>query len=148
MMLGLNRRMSEKESPMSAIPEDSCWGYLASQEVGRLGVSDHDVPEIFPINYYVDGESVIFRSANGSKMDQLARNNNVVFEVDGWDDEGGWSVMVKGIAQEITDEDELARARKAPLLPWTATVKTHFVRVTPSIGITGRKFVFGAEPKN
>lgn len=38
-----------------------------------------------------------------------------VFEVDGWTDEGGWSVMVKGIAERITDEDELARARKAPV---------------------------------
>lgn len=39
-------------------------------------MSSHDVPEIFPINYYVDGESVIFRSAEGSKMDLLALNKN------------------------------------------------------------------------
>ena len=79
--------------------------------------------------------------------DLLALNKNVVFEVDGWTDEGGWSVMVKGIAERITDEDELARARKAPLLPWIPTVKTIFVRVTPTIGISGRHFVFGPEPK-
>ena len=139
--------MSDNNSPVTIIPEESCWGYLASQEVGRLGVSSHDGPEIFPINYYVDGESVIFRSAEGSKMDLLALNKNVVFEVDGWTDEGGWSVMVKGIAERITDEDELARARKAPLLPWIPTVKTIFVRVTPTIGISGRHFVFGPEPK-
>lgn len=29
-------------------------------------------------------------------MDLLALNNNVVFEVDGWTDEGGWAIMVKG----------------------------------------------------
>ena len=68
--------MADMNSPVTIIPEDSCWGYLASQEVGRLGVSSHDVPEIFPINYYVDGESIIFRSAEGSKMDQLALNRN------------------------------------------------------------------------
>ncbi len=138
--------MSENESPISVIPEDSCWGYLASQEVGRLGVSTNDVPEIFPINYYVDGESVIFRSAEGSKMDQLALNENVVFEVDGWQEEGGWSVMLKGIAQRITDPEELARAEKAPLRPWVPTVKTIFVRVTPTIGISGRHFLFGPDP--
>ena len=93
--------MADNESPVTIIPEESCWGYLASQEVGRLGVSSHDVPEIFPLNYYVDGESVIFRSAEGSKMDQLAVNNNVVLEVDGWTDDGGWSVMVKGTNEEI-----------------------------------------------
>lgn len=137
---------ADNESPVTIIPEESCWGYLASQEVGRLGVSSHDVPEIFPLNYYVDGESVIFRSAEGSKMDQLAVNNNVVLEVDGWTDDGGWSVMVKGTAERITDPEELARARKAPLLPWIGTAKTIFVRVLPTIGISGRHFVFGPEP--
>lgn len=142
----LNRTMADIETPISVISEDSCWGYLASQEVGRLGVSTDDVPEIFPINYYVDGASVIFRSAEGSKLDQLSRNRNVVFEVDGWHDEGGWSVMIKGVAEEITDPDELARANKAPLYPWIPTVKSHFIRVTPTLGITGRHFVFGPEP--
>ena len=56
--------------------------------------------------------------------------------------------MVKGTAAKITDEDELARARKAPLLPWVGTAKTLFVRVEPTIGISGRHFVFGPEPKN
>jgi len=135
------------DSPVSVIPEDSCWGYLASQEVGRLGLSTNDVPEIFPVNYCVDGESVIFRSAEGSKMDEIAINNNVVFEVDGWTEEGGWSVMIKGVAERITDADELARARKAPLLPWIPTVKSIFVRVSPTIGISGRRFMFGPEPK-
>lgn len=135
------------DSPISVIPEDSCWGYLASQEVGRLGLSTHDLPEIFPVNYYVDGESIIFRSAEGSKMNEIATNSNVVFEVDGWTEDGGWSVMVKGIAERITDADELARARKAPLLPWVPTVKTIFVRIRPTIGISGRHFLFGAEPE-
>ena len=141
-----NRTMADNSSPISVIPEDSCWGYLASQEVGRLGVSTNDLPEIFPINYYVDGESIIFRSAEGSKMHQMALNQNVVFEVDGWQEDGGWSVMVKGTAEVITDEDELARARKAPLLPWVPTVKTNFIRILPTIEITGRLFVFGPEP--
>ena len=139
--------MPDIESPISVIPEDSCWGYLASQEVGRLGVSSNNVPEIFPINYYVDGESVIFRTAEGSKMDQLSVNQNVVFEVDGWHEDGGWSIILKGTAEVITDEDELARARKAPLLPWVPTVKSIFVRIIPTVEISGRHFIFGPEPK-
>lgn len=35
--------------------------------------------------------------------------------------------------------------RRAQLLPWTATIKLHYVRVIPS-GITGRRFRFGSEP--
>ena len=140
--------MSEPNTePVVVLDDRQCWRILAAHKVGRLVTVIDSEPEIFPINYYVDGESVIFRSAEGSKMDLLALNKNVVFEVDGWTDEGGWSVMVKGIAERITDEDELARARKAPLLPWIPTVKTIFVRVTPTIGISGRHFVFGPEPK-
>ncbi|EPH00264.1 hypothetical protein HMPREF1531_02372 [Propionibacterium sp. oral taxon 192 str. F0372] len=135
--------MADNNVPMNVIPEDSCWGYLASQEVGRLGVVSEDLPEIFPINYYVDGESLIFRSAEGSKMETLATNNNVVFEVDNWTDEGGWSIMIKGTAERITDADELARAKKAPLLPWTPTVKEIFVRILPTTQISGRTFTFG-----
>lgn len=140
--------MADNNVPITVIPEDSCWGYLASQEVGRLGVVSDGLPEIFPINYYVDGESIIFRSAEGSKMETLATNSHVVFEVDAWTEEGGWSVMIKGTAERITDPDELARARKSPLLPWIPTVKEIFVRVIPTTQISGRAFAFGPEPKN
>ena len=76
-------------------------------------------------------------------METLATNNNVVFEVDNWTDEGGWSIMIKGTAERITDADELARAKKAPLLPLTPTVKEIFVRILPTTQISGRTFTFG-----
>lgn len=143
--LRLDELMAETTSPISEIPDDSAWGYLASVEVGRIAVSTEDLPEIFPINFCLDGESIVFRSAPGTKLEKLAHNGHVVFEADGWNDEGGWSVIVKGIGALITDEDELARVKRAPLLPWVPTVKKIWVRITPS-KITGRAFFFGPEP--
>ncbi|MCV7268047.1 pyridoxamine 5'-phosphate oxidase family protein [Mycobacterium doricum] len=55
----------------------------------------------------------------------------------------GWSVVVKGVARILHDADELAEAERAQLLPWTSTVKQHYVRIRP-LGVTGRRFVFGA----
>ncbi|GAA1397086.1 pyridoxamine 5'-phosphate oxidase family protein [Luteococcus peritonei] len=133
-------------NPITTIEEDTCWGYLASQEVGRLATAKEGQPEIFPINYCVDGQSVVFRTASGSKLQELTDNEHVAFEVDGWDEEGGWSVVIKGNAAEITDERELALADKMPLRPWVPTVKRHYVRITPD-EITGRGFTFGPEPK-
>jgi hypothetical protein len=57
----------------------------------------------------------------------------------------GWSVIVKGLARSLRSDDEVAEAERAQLLPWTATVKQHFVRIRP-ISVTGRRFRFGSEP--
>jgi len=75
-----------------------------------------------------------------------AINNSVVFEADDHDVAEGWSVVVRGIARTLRTDDEIRAAERAQLLPWTATVKPHYVRVIPS-RITGRRFEFGAEPE-
>ncbi|MEL4503970.1 pyridoxamine 5'-phosphate oxidase family protein [Luteococcus sp. H138] len=139
--------MADMENPMTEIQEDTCWGYLASQEVGRLATAKDGQPEIFPVNYHVDGQSIVFRTASGSKLKELTENAHVAFEVDGWTVDGGWSILIKGDAAEITDEDELAMADKMPLRPWVPTIKRHYVRVTPS-QLSGRSFYFGPEPTN
>ena len=143
--MGKNWAMADT-NPITTIEEDTCWGYLASQEVGRLATAKDGQPEIFPINYCVDGQSVVFRTASGSKLQELTDNEHVAFEVDGWNDEGGWSVVIKGNAAEITDPGELALADKMPLRPWVPTVKPFYVRITPD-ELTGRRFTFGPEPK-
>ncbi|MGH3531497.1 MAG: pyridoxamine 5'-phosphate oxidase family protein, partial [Mycobacterium sp.] len=43
------------------------------------------------------------------------------------------------------NEEEIAQAERAQLQSWTATLKTHYVRIIAS-QITGRRFVFGPEP--
>lgn len=133
------------ENPVSEIHEDMCWNYLAKTEVGRLATSLEGRPEIFPLNYVVDGESLVFRSAEGSKLMEVTVNEHVAFEIDGWNDNDGWSVIVHGHAEVISDEAELRRAERLPLLPWVPTVKTNFVRVVAD-QVTGRRFQFGEEP--
>ncbi|MFK5256413.1 pyridoxamine 5'-phosphate oxidase family protein [Propionibacterium freudenreichii] len=137
--------MADTTNPISPIPDDSTWGYLASVDVGRIAVSSDNLPEVYPVNFCLDGESIVFRSAAGSKLEKLALNSHVAFEADGWSEEGGWSVLVRGTGSFITDEDELARVAKAPLLPWVPTVKKNWVRIMPT-RVTGRTFLFGPEP--
>jgi hypothetical protein len=45
----------------------------------------------------------------------------------------------------IRTGEERDEAERAQLLPWTATLKQHYVRIQP-ISITGRRFRFGPEP--
>lgn len=135
--------MADNASPVEILEEDACWDILAGLEVGRLATVIDDAPEIFPINYVVDGPSVVFRTAECSKLAELTVNRHVAFEVDTWDLDGGKSVIIHGEATVITDEAELSRAEHLPLRPWINTVKTNFVRISPTIDVSGRKFVFG-----
>ena len=38
--------MINEENPITEVPEDSCWGYLDTAEVGRLATSVNDQPEV------------------------------------------------------------------------------------------------------
>ncbi len=130
---------------MTAVEEDTCWGYLDTAQVGRLATSTDDRPQIFPVNFVVDGASVVFRTAAGTKLDEIVHNSMVAFEADGWSEDGGWSVVLRGRAEVITDPDELALCEKMPLRPWVPTTKKNWVRIQPG-EISGRTFAFGAEP--
>ena len=117
-----------------------CWALLRSHEVGRLAVSIADRPEIFPINYVVDHGTVVFRTAEGTKIAD-AVERDVAFEADGYEPETGeaWSVVVKGRGEEISRVAELLDTADLPLFPWHAAPKQRFVRIVPD-EISGRRF--------
>jgi nitroimidazol reductase NimA-like FMN-containing flavoprotein (pyridoxamine 5'-phosphate oxidase superfamily) len=121
------------------------WDLLAGQQLGRIVIVVDGAAEIFPVNYVVDGESVVIRTAEGTKLDGLLSNNHVAFETDTWDVDHGYSVVLRGVAAPITDPAELARAEALRLRPWIPTVKTVFVRIEAE-SLSARKFAFGPDP--
>lgn len=125
---------------IAVLDTQTCWQLLAAEEVGRLAVAVHQHPDIFPVNYAVDAETIVFRTAEGSKLFALFVDSAVAFEVDSYDAESGtaWSVVIKGRAAEIPMQDLLDDVA-FPLFSWTATPKPRFVRVVPD-EITGRRF--------
>ena len=125
---------------MELLDPDECWSLLASATVGRLGVLVDSAPEIYPLNYVVDGRSVLFRSSQGAKLRGLDRNPSVCFEVDSINetDATGWSVMVKGRAAELHRPEDIARAETLPLRVWTIGQAGLWVQITPR-DVTGRR---------
>ncbi len=123
------------------LPVNECWRLLRAAEVGRLAVSIGGRPDIFPVNHVVDHGTVVFRTAEGTKLAGAVLGVAVAFEVDGYEPVTGdaWSVVVKGRAQEITGTEELIDTARLPLFPWHAAPKQRFVRVVPE-EITGRRF--------
>jgi len=131
--------------PVTILSASESWDLLASVALGRLVTSVEGQPEIFPVNFVVQRRTVLFRTAEGTKLVSAAINKGVLFEADDHGAAEGWSVIVKGTARMLHTDEEIKEAEQAQLLPWTATLKLHWVRVLP-ISVTGRRFRFGPEP--
>jgi uncharacterized protein len=128
------------EGRLSVLDVNTCWALLRETEVGRLAVVVDGGPEIFPVNYVVDHGTVVFRTADGTKL-SAAVSGDVAFEADGLDRETGqaWSVVIKGSGGEIRELDDLLDASDLALSPWHGSPKHHFVRIVP-VEVTGRRF--------
>ena len=126
---------------MEVLEPHECWQLVRSAEVGRLAIAIMNQPDIFPVNYVVDHGSVVFRTAEGTKLAASTLGSSVAFEVDGYEPDKGeaWSVVLKGRAVEIERLDDLLEATDLPLFPWHASPKPRFVRVDP-VSVTGRRF--------
>jgi nitroimidazol reductase NimA-like FMN-containing flavoprotein (pyridoxamine 5'-phosphate oxidase superfamily) len=132
---------------VEVLDRGECWFLLRGSLVGRLAISIANHPDIFPINYVVDHGTIVFRTAEGTKLAGAVLGPSVAFEVDGFDikSKEAWSVVVKGRAAEIKALHELFDAADLPLFPWLASPKHCFVRIVPD-EVTGRRFRVVDEP--
>ncbi|HVM39793.1 MAG TPA: pyridoxamine 5'-phosphate oxidase family protein [Acidimicrobiia bacterium] len=138
-------RVLDDRSGLEVIPREDCVRLLGTTMIGRVGVVVAGRPVVLPVNYVVDGDRVIFRTDDGTKFDAAVRGEFVAFEIDDVDSmyHQGWSVLVTGVAEEITDPTELDRVRMLPLRPWAHGAKAHFVRIVP-VTISGRRITHDA----
>jgi nitroimidazol reductase NimA-like FMN-containing flavoprotein (pyridoxamine 5'-phosphate oxidase superfamily) len=136
--------MSADEA-VTVLNEDESWSLLSSVSLGRLVTILGGQPEIFPVNFVIQRRTVLFRTAQGTKLYSAVMSGQVAFEADDHTVAEGWSVIVKGRARLLSATADILDAEEAPLLPWIATPKPHFVRLI-AMEITGRRFKFGPEP--
>ena len=128
-------------SGLEVLPSDVCWGLLAEMPVGRVAFVHAGEPVILTVNFGVDGQSVVFRTASGSKLDNAIMERPTAFEADAWDadKQRGWSVLVRGISTEVLDPAEVARLEALGVTPWAQAVpRDTWVRLIPT-EITGRR---------
>lgn len=127
------------DDAVTELPLDECWELLRAHAMGRLAFHLADQVNITPINYVVDKDTLLFRTAEGSKLLGVVMNENVAFEIDGESGDTAWSVIVRGTAK-LLDELAAHRADELPLRPWVGSYKYNVVEITPH-AITGRRFV-------
>jgi nitroimidazol reductase NimA-like FMN-containing flavoprotein (pyridoxamine 5'-phosphate oxidase superfamily) len=119
---------------------DECQAMLEARHLGRVAFVDQDGPIILPINYALVDGLVVFRTHAGAKLDAARRGASFAFEVDGFDprEQTGWSVVVRGTAELVTDEVELAMLAALPLVSWAPGAKPIYVRIGQA-EVTGQR---------
>jgi nitroimidazol reductase NimA-like FMN-containing flavoprotein (pyridoxamine 5'-phosphate oxidase superfamily) len=125
---------------VAQIDRGACLELLSDGEIGRVAVTMGAVPAVFPVNYAMLDGDVVFCTGRGTELDAAIRNAVVAFEVDDIDLEcrEGWSVLVVGVAREITDDARRARAEALPLQLWAPGSPEHVVAIHPEL-VSGRR---------
>ncbi len=121
------------------LDHDECMRLLGRCSLGRLAVVVGRHPVIFPVNFALDGGSIVFRTNEGTKL-YAARQDLVAFECDGVDRtyHTGWSVLVTGNAEEVRRPEEIEQLSQLHLGLWTTGPKPIWLRIRPRT-ITGRR---------
>jgi uncharacterized OsmC-like protein/nitroimidazol reductase NimA-like FMN-containing flavoprotein (pyridoxamine 5'-phosphate oxidase superfamily) len=127
---------------------EECDRHLREGKVGRVAFAASGAIEVFPVNYIAHGTTIWFQTAVGSKLTAALENAAVTFEIDGVDPtaHGGWSVMVKGICEQVADEEPLADLETARPPHWRDPPPAlRWVRVRAD-SVTGRETPDRADP--
>lgn len=123
------------------LSREECLQLLRAHRVGRIAVTHQALPIIIPVNYAVDGATVVFRTREDSVLGRACRSAVVAFEIDNIAENGlsGSSVVVVGVA-DMLDSSEQLRALHTGLASAVADRADRFVRITPGT-ITGRQVI-------
>lgn len=125
---------------LEVLGRDECLRLIGSATLGRLAITSRALPLVLPVNFRLVGERVVFRTGLGTKLDAATSGNVVAFEVDDMDPlwHTGWSVLVTGVAHEVTDHAERAELEALGIPRWAPAAADRIVAVDTDV-ITGRR---------
>ncbi|WP_115787183.1 pyridoxamine 5'-phosphate oxidase family protein [Arthrobacter silvisoli] len=120
---------------------EECWRLLRETGVGRLGVIVDGRPDVFPVNYKVEDNTLLFLTGAGTKTRAIDDGGAVALEADAVSSEFGmaWSVVVKGNAMRSDSTREALESLSKALFPWQGSGKDQLFRVVPD-SVTGRRY--------
>lgn len=130
-------------SGLTELSREECLRLLGTAVVGRVVVlTPGHTPVIRPVNYVFDerSQSIVFRCAHGTKLISLLAAARAWFEVDEIDPVGrtGWSVIIAGVTEPVTERPEVARLERLALHSWVTGPGAHWMRVRARV-VSGRR---------
>jgi len=130
------------DNGLEILSPQQCHDLLEGGRVGRIAVNVGALPAIFPVNYTILRDRIVFLTGEGTKLRAAVDRAVVAFQIDHFDEPSGsgWSVMAIGLAEEISDPEELRAAEQLPLRPFAGGERRHFVKINPEF-VSGRRIV-------
>ena len=116
---------------MYELEDEVCRRLLGRSRFGRVGFVGDDGPQVLPVNAMFSEGSVLFRTAAGSPLDRYVTGRTVAFEVDHTDTvaESGWSVLVTGSGNRLTDPDRLVAIADTEVHPWAPGPNDQWIEI-------------------
>ena len=126
-------------SHLEPLSRDECILRLQARGVGRVGATVRGRPVIYPVNYAVHEDAIVFRTRRGGELDLAANDAVAAFEIDGAHNlyHEGWCVLVVGRVSRVCDPAEFAGFKDVRLSPWAGENRDCFVRI-PFDEVSGR----------
>ena len=127
---------------------DDCQHLLRTLEIGRVVFCDTGGPVALPVNYVVDHDDIVFRTAAHSSIIAASYARGVSFEVDSIDAarHKGWSVLATGQVTRIQDPAELCHVEMLGVTPWAEGPRSCYLRLEVR-RISGRRIVAEGDPE-
>lgn len=121
------------------LPE--CLEHLRTESVGRIAFVEAGQPVVLPVNFVYHRDHVVFRTARGDKLEAAWQKAPVAFQIDSFRpvQQKGWSVLVKGTAEVVEEENLIQELSSMPFQTWASSAnRPYWVRIRPD-EITGRR---------
>ncbi|MFJ7049345.1 pyridoxamine 5'-phosphate oxidase [Streptomyces sp. JV178] len=118
-----------------------CLRLLAKVPVGRVVYTRRALPAVLPVNFALDSDdAVLLCTSAGSDLVRAIDGVVVAFEGDEFDPatRSGWSVVVTGRADLVTDPAEHERLSHTGPASWMPARNEVFVRIASEM-VTGRE---------
>jgi nitroimidazol reductase NimA-like FMN-containing flavoprotein (pyridoxamine 5'-phosphate oxidase superfamily) len=137
--------MEVDRNGLEVLDRDECLRLLSSASLGRVGFSSGALPAVFPVNFDLDGQRVLVRTGQGSRLDAALRDAVVAFEVDDLDPVrgAGWSVAVTGVANEVDDLAERRSSQQEPAVRWAGAGEEAVFAISTEL-VSGRRTIPGS----
>jgi len=126
---------------METLDRQTCFELLRTVVIGRVAwVAEDRHAVVLPVNFVVDDDGVVFRTSEGGKLDAVREGHRLSFEADDVEPalHVGWSVLITGVAEIVSEAEQVRRLEDLDVAPWEPSPKPFFVRVRAS-EVTGRR---------
>ncbi len=120
------------------LDEAECLRLLGHERFGRLGMSVASLPVILPVNYTLDGMTIVFRSEDGAKTRAAEHGAVACLEIDHSDsfEHIGWSVLATG-RLGVAEPSMAEYYERLPVVSWALSGPSCFLELSIEL-LSGR----------